>query len=33
MIDLSLFPLVSADVCGAGALEEPLRTSIWEVMH
>ena len=30
MIDLRFFQLDSADVCEAGTLEEPLRTSAWE---
>ena len=30
MIGLRFFPLKSADVRGAGTLDEPLRTSAWE---
>ena len=30
VIGLRFFPLKSADVSGAGTLEEPLRTSAWE---
>ena len=30
MTGLRFFPLKSADVCGAGTRDEPLRTSAWE---
>ena len=30
VIGLRFFPLFSADVCGEGACDEPLRTSAWE---
>ena len=32
MVGLCFFPLRSADVCGAGTCDEPLRTSVWEAI-